>query len=47
MPMSLPFFMFAGSDPKKVSMNDLLDAFVDRVLALLGQQPARTWEDMR
>lgn len=47
MPMSLPFFMFAGSDPKKVSMNDLMDAFVDRVLALLGQQPARTWEDMR
>ena len=47
MPMSPPFFMFAGTDPKTVSMDDLLDAYVDRVLALLGQQPARTWEDVR
>ena len=47
MPMCPPFFMFAGSDPKTVSMDALLDAFVDRVLALLGRQPARTWEDIR
>lgn len=47
MPMSPPFFMFAGTDPHKVSMHDLLDAFVDRVLALLGQPAARTWEDIR
>lgn len=47
MPMCPPFFMFAGKDPKTVSMDDLLDAFVDRVLALLGQQPASTWEDIR
>ena len=47
MPMSPPFFMFAGTDPKKVSMDDLLDAFVDRVLALLGQSSDRTWEDIR
>lgn len=46
MPLSPPFFMFAGSDPKTVSMDDLLDAFVDRVLALLGRRPARTWEDV-
>lgn len=47
MPMSPPFFMFAGTDPKAVSMDDLLDAFVDRVLALLGQPSTRTWEDIR
>lgn len=47
MPMSPPFFMFAGTDPNKVSMDDLLDAFVDRVLALLGRPSARTWEDIR
>jgi len=47
MPICPPFFMFAGSDPEKVSMDALLDAFVDRVLALLGQGPARTWEDIR
>jgi hypothetical protein len=39
--------MFAGADPKTVSMDDLLDAFVDRVLALLGRPSARTWEDIR
>jgi hypothetical protein len=39
--------MFAGIDPKTVSMNDLLDAYVDRVLALLGCSPAQTWEDIR
>ncbi|MEE4114345.1 MAG: UbiX family flavin prenyltransferase [Desulfobacteraceae bacterium] len=47
MPMSPPFFMFADADPKTVSMDDLLDAFVDRVLTLLGQHPSRTWEDIR
>ena len=47
MPMSPPFFMFAGIDPKTVSMNDLLDAYVDRVLTLLGCSPAQTWEDVR
>ena len=47
MPMSPPFFMFAGSDPKATSMHDLLDAFADRVLALLGQSADQTWEDVR
>ncbi len=47
MPMSPPFFMFAGSDPAAVSLHDLMDAFVDRVLALLGQTGAPTWEDIR
>ncbi|WP_167527563.1 UbiX family flavin prenyltransferase [Desulfosarcina alkanivorans] len=47
MPMCPPFFMFAGSDPQSVSMDALLEAFVDRVLALVGQQAARTWEDVR
>ncbi len=47
MPLTPPFFMFAGRDPKAVSMHDLLDAFVDRVLALLGRRPDRTWEDIR
>ena len=46
MPVSPPFFMFAGSDPRTVSMHDLLDAYVDRVLALLGHPAGRNWEDM-
>lgn len=47
MPMCPPFFMFAGSDPKMVSMDALLEAFVDRVLAMLGHDQARNWEDIR
>ena len=47
MPMSPPFFMFAGTDPNAVTMDNLLDAFADRVLALLGRHPERTWEDIR
>ena len=47
MPMSPPFFMFAGSDPHTVSQHDLMAAFVDRVLAILGQPAGQTWEDIR
>ncbi|PID39950.1 MAG: hypothetical protein CR984_05715 [Proteobacteria bacterium] len=47
MPMSPPFFMFAGKAPKKVSLHDLMAAFTDRVLAILGQPAPQTWEDVR
>jgi 4-hydroxy-3-polyprenylbenzoate decarboxylase len=47
MPVTPPFFMFAGKDPRAVTMHDLLDAYVDRVLALLGHPADRNWEDMR
>jgi 3-polyprenyl-4-hydroxybenzoate decarboxylase len=47
MPLSPPFFMFAGIDPKTVSLHDLMAAFVERVLAVLGQPASRTWEDVR
>ena len=47
MPMSPPYFMFAGSDPNTVSLHELMAAFVDRVLAILGQPAAQTWEDIR
>jgi len=47
MPMSPPFFMFAGQDPQTVTYHDLMDAFAERVLAVLGQPAERTWEDVR
>lgn len=47
MPICPPFFMVGGVDPEAVSMGSLLDLFVDRVLALLGRRPARTWEEVR
>ena len=44
MPMSPPFYMFADRPAEDVTMTDLLEAYVDRVLAVLGQDPTRTWE---
>ena len=44
MPISPPFYMVADREPTEVTMTDLLDAYVDRVLALLGHPPERTWE---
>jgi 4-hydroxy-3-polyprenylbenzoate decarboxylase len=44
MPLSPPFYMFADHEPAEVTMTDLLGAYVDRVLAVLGRKPAKTWE---
>ena len=44
MPLSPPFDQAAGRDPKDVSMAELLDLFVDRVLAVLGHPAASNWE---
>lgn len=44
MPISPPFYMFAERDPAEVTMAELLGAYVDRVLAVLGHPPERTWE---
>ena len=44
MPLSPPFYMLAGVDPGSVTLGQLMDAYVDRVLQLLGHQPEHTWE---
>jgi len=44
MPLSPPFYMFADREGGEVTMTDLLGAYVDRVLAVLGKTPAKTWE---
>jgi len=44
MPISPPYYMAATRAPAEVTMTDLLGAYVDRVLALLGCEPERTWE---
>lgn len=44
MPLSPPFYQLAGKDPLAVTMTDLLDLFVDRVLAVLGHPAAANWE---
>ena len=45
--MVAPFFMFKGRTPQQISLHDLMEAYVDRVLALLGHPLTRTWEDVR
>jgi 4-hydroxy-3-polyprenylbenzoate decarboxylase len=44
MPLSPPFYMFHPKPLTAVTAQDLLAAYVDRVLALLGQPAAANWE---
>jgi 4-hydroxy-3-polyprenylbenzoate decarboxylase len=47
MPLSPPFYMFGNRDPSRISMHELLDAYVERMLTLLGATPKTTWADIR
>ena len=47
MPLSPPFYMVAGREAASVTMDDLLKAYVDRVLALLGHESAANWGTVR
>ncbi len=47
MPLSPPYYMAKGRDPATVSMAEMLGHYVDHVLALFGQEPPRTWADIR
>ncbi len=44
MPISPPYYMAADRPPESVTMTDLLSAYVDRVLAVLGHPAQSTWE---
>ncbi len=46
MPVSPPYYMAVARSPADVTMTDLLGAYVDRVLAIFGHQPDRTWETL-
>lgn len=47
MPLSPPFYMFKNQSPRQITLHDLMSAYVDRVLAILGQPMPKTWEDVR
>lgn len=47
MPMSPPYYMAKGRDPNEVSIVEMLGYYVDHVLSLFGQEPPKTWEDIR
>ena len=46
MPLSPPFYMFKGRSPKDISLHDVMEAYVDRVLSFLGKPLEKTWEDL-
>lgn len=47
MPLSPPFYMFKGRSPHEISLHALMEAYVDRILALLGCPASSSWEDVR
>jgi len=47
MPISPPYYMIDAAQPDTVTLRQLLDIYVDRVLALLGKPAGKTWEDAR
>ncbi len=44
MPISPPFYMLGGRHPDTVTMTDIVGAFVDRVLDVLGDPAETNWE---
>ena len=47
MPISPAFYMTADHPPESVTLDTLLDDFVDHVLALFGRQADKNWETVR
>lgn len=47
MPLSPPFYMFHPKPLGAITARELLEAFVDRILALLGQPAAENWESVQ
>jgi 4-hydroxy-3-polyprenylbenzoate decarboxylase len=46
MPLSPPFFQLGKRAPETVTLTELLDAYVDRVLSVLGHPATNTWETL-
>jgi 4-hydroxy-3-polyprenylbenzoate decarboxylase len=46
MPLCPPFYMFKGRKPQQISMHELVAAYIDRILAVLGHPMQSTWEDV-
>jgi 4-hydroxy-3-polyprenylbenzoate decarboxylase len=47
MPLSPPYYMVKDRNPDEVSISEMLGFYVDHVLSILGQDPPRTWADIR
>lgn len=46
MPISPPFYFTAGRHPDHVTMTELIDLFVERVLSTLGHPATHIWEPL-
>lgn len=47
MPISPPFYMLKNADPEKTTWQEVMDAYVDRVLSILGDTNHLTWENIQ
>ena len=47
MPVSPPFYMAAAKAPETITLADLMNAYVDRVLSVLGHAAGENWETIR
>lgn len=47
MPISPAFYLTADHPPESVTLDTLLDGFVDHVLALFGRPAEKNWESVR
>ncbi len=45
MPLVTPYYLFSNRDPKTICMEELLSAYVDRVLALFGRPCPSAWKE--
>ena len=44
MPLSPPFYLSAGQSPREITLAQLMEAYVDHVLSVLGHPAASNWE---
>ncbi len=47
MPLCPPFYMLGNQPAEKITLEQLMGAFAERILQFLGVQGLRTWEDVR
>ncbi len=47
MPLSPPFYMLERKDIAAVTLENLMDAFADRILQFLGAEHVRNWGDVK
>jgi len=47
MPISPPFYMEGGRDPREIDLETIIVSYVDRVLSVIGHPARRNWESVK